>query len=154
MNKFTKQQWSGLDLFLLLCAAASFVFVKGQEIPFIPSKSAAAAVAETPTPIKGWHTVSWIPGDQYEYGISNEVFYKKHNCAFIRSAAEPYMFGELSQTFKANQYRNKRMRFSAIIKSEVIDMSAALFMAVQGPDGRWLIYDEMYGRNIKSTRKV
>jgi hypothetical protein len=116
--------------------------------------SAQPSVAEKPGPIKGWNAMNWYPGDQYEYGISNEVFYKDQKCAFIRSATdEPFMFGELSQLFKAKHYRNKRMRFSAAIKSDVIDMSAALLMKVEGPSRQMLCYDDMYGRNISGTRE-
>src|SRR5438046_1062401 len=108
MIKFMKWQWPCLGLFLILFTVAFFMFIKRQKIPFILSQLVPELVAETPILIKGWQTVFWFPGDQYEYGISNEVFYKKHNCAFIWSSTdEPFMFGELFQTFNAKQYRNK-----------------------------------------------
>jgi len=97
---------------------------------------------------------------QYEYGISDEVFYKDQKCAFIKSTVDcppgwpgqPYTFGELSQNFKAKQYRDKRMRFSAAIKSDGADLSAALFMSVEGVCHQMLGYDDMNGRNVTGSQ--
>jgi len=158
MRKVPKQQWPSFCILVLqISTIASFAL--GQlrvEVPFTRFPSAQALIAENPGPVKGWNTLNWYPGKQYEYGISDEVFYKDQKCAFIRSATgesgNPSMLGQLSQIFKAKQYRNKRMRFSAVIKTDVIDMSAALLMMVEGPL-RLLSYDDMYGRNITCTRE-
>jgi hypothetical protein len=158
MHKVLKQQLLHFSLFVLLTSAIASLAPDQplNELPLTQFPSAWASVAEKPGPIKGWHTVMWYPDKQYEYGISDKVFYKDQKCAFIRSATGepygPYMFGELSQAFKAKRYRNKRMRFSAVIKSDVIDMSAALFMTVEGPGHQWISYDDMNGRNITGTR--
>ncbi len=115
------------------------------------------SVAEKPGPIKGWNIMRiGGPYRQYEYGISDEVVYKDQKCAFIRSASgrpdwRP-IFGQLFQIFKAKQYRDKRMRFSAVIKSDGAYMSSALFMTVEGPGRQWISFDNMYGRNITGTK--
>lgn len=158
MHKVPKPQGLSFSLIaILISAMASFSL--GQrplEVPFTRFSPAQASIAEKPGPIRGWNAMSWYPFDQYQYGISNEVFYKGQRCAFIKSATdqpvEPSMFGQLSQVFKAKQYRNKRMRFSAVMKSDVVDMSAALLMSVEGPGHQWISYDDMYGRNITGTR--
>jgi len=53
----------------------------------------------------------------------------------------------LTQTFQAIQYRSKRMKFSAIIKSEGREGSVALAMIVIGLC-QVFAYDNMDGRNI------
>ena len=136
-------------IILVLAYIPSLVHTNGQKVMAPPPGSGFIFPS---SPIKGWSASSW-KWDGYEFGISDEVFYEKNNCAFIRSVtADSDTRGALSQEFKATQYRNKRMRFSAVVKMEAIDMSAALTMRVIDSGMRWLGYDEMYGRNITGTR--
>jgi hypothetical protein len=103
-------------------------------------------------------SLTWFPGIKYEFGVSDDVFYQDQKCAFIKcTGSNPYpglplTFGELSQGFDAKHYRNKRMRFSAAVKSQVVDMSAGLLMMVEGTCGQLIAYDDMSGRNITGTR--
>ncbi len=58
----------------------------------------------------------------------------------------------MMQMFKAKNYRNKRMRFSAYVRSEGIDAWAGLWMRVDGPiQHKWLGFDNMQNRPIKGT---
>jgi hypothetical protein len=157
MHQVSTRQWPLFGLFFLIQAIASLTpGPPPVEVPFTGFPSVQLSVAEKPGPIKGWNAMRWYPEEQYEYGISDELF-KDQKCAFIRSATDkpgaPYVYGQLSQMFKAKNYRNKRMRFSAVIKSDMIDMSAALLMMVQGTNRQLLSYDDMYGRNITGTRE-
>lgn len=160
MGKVPKQQWPSFGLLVLLISTTTDLFALGQQMRFRVMRPPSAG--EQPSTIKGWNTPIWYPYPwmQYEYGISDEVFYKDQKCAFIKSTVDwppgwpggPYTFGELSQNFEAKQYRDKRMRFSAAIKSEGTDLSAALFMSVEGGCHRMLGYDDMNGRNITGSR--
>jgi len=156
MLGIAKQQWVHFFVFVLSIAAtvSSALFQPQAEMPFIRTHP---SVAEEPGPIKGWNTIRMAGRyRQYEYGISYEVIYKDQKCAFIRSASGgpdwPMAFGQLSQVFKAKQYRDKRMRFSAVIKSDGAYMTSALMMTVEGPGHQWISYDNMYGRNITGTK--
>jgi hypothetical protein len=155
MLGIAKQQWVCFFVFVLSVSAtvSSALFQPQAAMPFMRFPSAHPSVAEKPGPIKGWNTMGWHPYDLYEYGISDEVFYKDQKCAFIRSATSgPVVYGLLSQVFKAKQYRDKRMRFSAVIKSDGAHMTSALLMTVEGPGHQWISYDDMYGKNITGTK--
>lgn len=103
------------------------------------------------SPIKGWRWWGGWPAG-YEYEISDDVFYKGKKSVYIHSITDnpqdfPFPRIGLSQTFKADKYRNKRMGFSAAIKAESTG-SAALYMSINGPCHELLCYDDMYGRNV------
>ncbi len=100
---------------------------------------------------------SWLlsgshPKD-YEVGIDTNVTYNGKNAGYIKSIVEePQGFGTLTQIFQADNYRNKRMRFSAVVKSERIKDWAGLWMRIDGP-GRVgsLGFDNMQNRPIQGT---
>jgi hypothetical protein len=148
-----KTSSSSLSLFLFsLLTVLPLLYVHGhRQNVFAPDH--LFSFAETPGPIKGWNMFSW-GWPTHEYGISDETFYENKNCAFIRSTVTTdfQSMGDLQQKFKAKHYRNKRMRFSAAVKLEAVDMSAALKMSIQNLMGQSLSYDNMYGRNISETR--
>jgi hypothetical protein len=114
--------------------------------------------------LEGWNWWGGFHGKDYEYGISDDVHYHGHKCLFIRSLqvdpppTPPFPLlptvmphpptASLSQTFNADQYRGKRMKFAALIKSEAPEGSAALTMNVNGICYQILVYDHMFGRNI------
>jgi hypothetical protein len=114
-------------------------------------------------PLKGWNWRGGFNGKDYEYGISHDVHYHGHKCLFIRSLqvdlppTPPFPHpptmpfpptASLSQTFMAGQYRGKRMKFGAVIKSKAPEGSAALSMNVNGICHQIFVYDCMFGRNI------
>jgi len=103
--------------------------------------------------LKGW---KWVDGyKSFEYGVSDDVHYQGHKCLVTRyvgpPANPPFPYplpayratARLTQNFNAVQYRSKRMKFSAVIKSEGRQGSVALGMIVSG-----LCQDQMDGRNI------
>jgi AraC family transcriptional regulator len=57
----------------------------------------------------------------------------------------------LMQNFKSHRYRGKRVRFSAVVKSENISSWAGLWMRVDGDKGEILRFDNMEKRSIKGT---
>ena len=88
----------------------------------------------------------------YELGIDpNAVRNGKHSGYLKAKGAEPRGFGTMMQKFKANDYLNKRMRFSAFVKSEGIEAWAGLWMRVDGPQQGSLRFDNMQNRPIKGT---
>lgn len=102
--------------------------------------------------MESWFIAGSHPKD-YEIGIDTNTTYNGKNSGYIKSTEEePEGFGTLMQMFKANSYQNKRMRFSAVVKSEEIEDWAGLWMRVDGPErGKSLAFDNMQDRPIKGT---
>jgi hypothetical protein len=102
--------------------------------------------------MESWFLAGSQPSN-YEQGIDTTTPYKGKNSGYIKSLiAEPQGFGTLMQLFKADEYRNKRMRFSAVVKSERVEAMAGLWMRVDGPeDGKALGFDNMLNRPIRGT---
>src|SRR5271170_2126773 len=150
---------AAVGTFLLLASILqpSFVVANIAQLPML-------GLNQHDSPLKGWNWWGGFHGKDFEYGISDDLQYHGHKCLFIRSLQvdppptppfpHPPMMpsfpatATLSQNFKADQYRGKRMKFSAVIKSEAPEGSAALTMSVNGICYQMLAYDQMYGRNI------
>lgn len=60
-------------------------------------------------------------------------------------------FGTMMQTFRADDYRGKRLRFTADVRAERVDQWAGLWMRVDGSRGGVLSFDNMQNRPIKGT---
>jgi len=121
----------------------------------------ALAVAGPPAPAgklpAGWTHQGDRPAE-YESGVDSHGGRAGKACAFIRGrSASPGGFGTLMQTIAADDYRGKRVRFSADVKAKGVASWAGLWMRV---DGAWregqlppmLAFDNMRGRPIKGTR--
>jgi hypothetical protein len=100
--------------------------------------------------MESWSLAGSHPQD-YELGIDTITTYQGKNSGYIKSAvAEPEGFATVRQVFKAERYRNKRLRFSGMVKSEGVEGWAGLWMRVNGPKES-LSFDSMKKRPIKGT---
>jgi hypothetical protein len=99
-----------------------------------------------------WFMAGSHPKD-YDLGVDDSITYNGKQSAYIKSiVAQPEGFGTLMQNFMAGAYRNKRMRFSAVVKSENINGWAGLWMRVDGPRrNESLAFDNMQERAVKGT---
>jgi hypothetical protein len=100
--------------------------------------------------LKGW---TWFPGRGDYHGIDYNLSYRGNKCVYIRSrTANPLFLGaRLTQTFGADKYRGRRLKFSGFLKLEATDGSAALTMSIFDREGLCkenLGYDNMFGRNV------
>jgi hypothetical protein len=102
--------------------------------------------------MKSWFMAGSDPQD-YELGIDTNVTCNGKNSGYMKAkVADPRGFGTMMQMFKANDYLNKRVRFSAYVKSEGIEAWAGLWMRIDGPtQQRPLGFDNMQNRPIKGT---
>ncbi len=101
--------------------------------------------------IKSWFMSGDHPQD-YEQGIDTDVVLNNKKSAYLRSKGpEAEGFGTLMQTFKADAYLDKRLRFSAYVRSEDVENWAGLWMRIDGPKGTMLGFDNMQTRPIKGT---
>jgi hypothetical protein len=101
--------------------------------------------------MKSWFMAGSDPQD-YELGTDTNAVHNGKNSGYLKAkVAEPRGFGTMMQMFKANDYLNKRMRFSAFVKSEGIEAWAGLWMRIDGPQQGSLGFDNMQNRPIKGT---
>lgn len=102
--------------------------------------------------MKSWFLAGSHP-QEYEQGIDSSVTYHGKKGGYLKAkAVQLGGFGTLMQMFKANDYRNKRMRFSAVVKSEGVEDWAGLWMRIDGPkQGETFGFDNMHNRPMKGT---
>jgi hypothetical protein len=99
---------------------------------------------------KGW-SVSGDSPYKYEMGLDPTVTYEGRPCVTIKAGEDPSEFAALCQTFKADAYQGKRLRFSAAVRTVDVENRAALFMRVGGAGDKMLAFDNMRDRPITSS---
>jgi hypothetical protein len=124
--------------------------------PAAVSPTISSAVAEPALPA-GWFRAGDRPAD-YEVGIDPAGGRNGGACGFIGGrGSQPAGYGTLMQAVAADEYRGRRLRFSAHVKASGVGGWAGLWMRV---DGRAkspselppvLGFDNMQGRPIKGT---
>jgi hypothetical protein len=113
---------------------------------------AASALLATAAAPPGWLLAGNKP-DNYETGVDRQAIYNKLPSAFLKAKADEEGFGTLMQQFSADQYRGKRLRLSAFVKSDNVARWAGLWMRIDGKDPATghLGFDNMQDRGIKGT---
>jgi len=98
----------------------------------------------------GWFSAGSNPAG-YEIGVDTKVKFRGKASGFIRARTEGALgFGSLMQIFKASYYRGKRVRLTAIIRTEQAAY-AALWMRVDLPGRKEGAYDDMGDRPIRGS---
>ncbi len=99
----------------------------------------------------GWISPAIGPGS-YETGLDHNIKHGGDSSAYVQSKAdEPVAFGNLMQVFAADNFRGKRVRMSAFVKSENVEKSAGLWMRVDGAEFGTIAFDNMMTRPITGT---
>jgi hypothetical protein len=91
--------------------------------------------------------------DDYEFGLAEESF-EGQRVAYLRSIAQPARsFGAFCQTIAAEDYRGKRVRFSAALKAtNVTGGWGGLWLRIDGPRlDETLAIDTMEDRPLVGT---
>jgi hypothetical protein len=101
-------------------------------------------------------TQSWfLRGDtpqDYTYGIDPTLTINGKANAYLKAqVAQPTGFGTLMQDFQGSEYRGKRLRLSALVKTQGVEGEAALWMRIDGDGGNVLSFDNMLNRPIQGT---
>ena len=124
---------------------------------------AAALLALLPSSLPGSDEVptGWLKAghhpEEYEVGIDSTVRHVGEASAFIKSNGSGARgFATLMQTVDAAAYRRRRVRFSALVKSEHVERWAGLWLRVDAqPRGsrypKALAFDNMHDRPIRGT---
>ncbi len=92
----------------------------------------------------GWHMAGSHPS-QYEHAIADETTYEGKPAAELRSVSRTDGFGTLMQTFSAEHFSGRRVRFSGALKCRSVENRVGLWMRVDGPGGQKLAFGQ-HGR--------
>jgi hypothetical protein len=88
----------------------------------------------------------------YETGIDDSAMYNAQPSSYLWAKADGEGFGALMQSFSADSYLRKRVRFSGYVKSENVTRWAGLWMRVNSKSSpEYLTFDNMQDRPIKGT---
>jgi hypothetical protein len=142
-------------LFLAVVAAALTAGAGVLARPRPLTEAAPAVVADDKAKSEVGHPKGWWGGsarrDEYEAGTDREVFHGGKASAYVEMKdVGDDDFGTLAQSFKADDYRGKRVRLSAWLKTKNVAGGAALWMRVDGAD-KTLTFDNMDKRRVKGS---
>jgi RNA polymerase sigma factor (sigma-70 family) len=137
----------GTGRFLLPTYAAGPAAPRAETASALPPPATSAVLAEVP---EGWGGGSAQPGE-YELGLDSGVAHGGKASGTIKCVAgTPTGFGSLTQAFKADDYRGKRVRYSGYIKTRDASEGAGLWMRVDSTT-QTLTFDNMDRRKVKDT---
>jgi len=102
--------------------------------------------------IKGWFISGSHPYN-YEIGIDQETVHQGKASGYLKSKTvqDPDEFATMMQQFKANEFRNKRVKLSGFIKTENVKQFSGLWMRVDNASEDSLQFDNMSDRPIVGT---
>lgn len=101
---------------------------------------------------QGWFVTESTP-KLYEAGLDTESPCEGNRSAYLRSLhAIPSGYGTFMQAFDAQTFRGKRLRFSAVVRTENVQGWTGLWMRVEGEDPKEpLAFDNMQSRALVGT---
>lgn len=116
------------------------------EVPVVATSSPAEPM------VPGWGGGSGVKANAYHVGLDVTVAHSGSSSGHIAAtSSSPEGFGSITQLIKADNYRGKRVRYTAYIKTRGINAGGAgLWMRVDG-NGAVLAFDNMQNRAIAGT---
>ncbi|MCP3098184.1 AraC family transcriptional regulator [Myxococcus sp. K15C18031901] len=117
-----------------------------------PMAHAGASGSAQKLPV-GWYVTESAP-KRYEAGVDTRSPCEGTRSAFLRSlSTDENGYGTFMQAFGAQDFRGKRLRFSAAARVKDVEGWAGLWMRVEGPDPKQpLAFDNMQSRALVGTR--
>lgn len=114
---------------------------------------AAPKAGDAKTLPAGWFVTQSAP-NLYEAGVDTVSPCEGTRSAFLRSRTEtPTGYGTFMQAFGAQDFRGKRLRFSAAVRVKDVDGWAGLWMRVEGMDPKQpLGFDNMQSRALVGSQ--
>lgn len=107
---------------------------------------ATPAMAELP---KGWWAAKT---DQYEIGLDPQTQRDGKPSAFIASIVpEPSTFIGLNQTFRAEDFRGKRVRLKGFLKTQDVKKWAGFWLRADDAQNKIVAFDNMQKRGVSGT---
>jgi hypothetical protein len=110
---------------------------------------AATQTAQAP---KGW-SLTGSHREHYYLTTDGKARHGGKSSATLisKNSASDDGFGSMKQEIKADNYRGRRVRYSGYLKAELAAQRAALWMRVEGADGKILAFDNMDERPATGT---
>jgi len=100
----------------------------------------------------GWYVTGARPED-YEFGVDTQIFHNGRASAFIQARPGAKEFASIAQLFKADAYRGKRVRLSAMLKTREVANWAGLWLRVDDALHNVMEFDNTAdGRSISGTQ--
>lgn len=101
---------------------------------------------------KGWIHAGTAP-DSYAMGVDAAAAYDGHTSIAVlaKPSADSTKFGTAMQIIDSQNYRGKRIRFRAVVRSQNVSDWAGLWMRIDGTDKKMLQFDNMHDRPIRGT---
>jgi len=127
--------------------------------PQASPQASSEVVEEAPSPSSkvsvmppGWFLAGLAP-HHYEVALDPKSECDGARAAYMKSRVkEPAGYGTFMQGFRADDYRGKRVRYSAVVRTEDVEGWAGLFMRVDGRDvAHPLAFDNMQTRALVGT---
>lgn len=112
----------------------------------------AALIASQTVPPAGWHLAGSDPAD-YIVRTDRGVYSGGRSGGYLGARPEVRAsgFGTLMQSFRADDYRGKRLRLRASVRLRDVRGWAGLWMRIDGPDDETLGFDNMQSRPLQGT---
>ncbi|HVX58439.1 MAG TPA: hypothetical protein VG964_01750 [Candidatus Saccharimonadales bacterium] len=108
-------------------------------------------IEETQAAQQGWFLSGDNP-DGYSYGSDKKVTHKGVSSGFIRSKRDRMNgFGTIMQQTDIADYAGKKLKISAVIKTDKVKDWAGLWVRIDGESEQNLWFDNMQNRPIKGT---
>ncbi len=103
--------------------------------------------------VRADHPKSWGGGgDGYELSRDDTEKHAGKASGCVRSTGDDANgFGTLTQWFSAADYRGKRLRMTAYVKTDGVEGWSGLWMRIDGKEKTGLAFDNMNGRPVKGT---
>ncbi|WP_328542615.1 hypothetical protein OHT17_32240 [Streptomyces sp. NBC_00371] len=100
----------------------------------------------------GWYVTGARPED-YEFGVDTQIFHSGCASAFIQAHPGAREFASIAQVFKADAYRGKRVRLSAMLKTRDVANWAGLWLRVDDALHNVMEFDNTSdGRSISGNQ--
>ena len=92
----------------------------------------------------------------YEVGVDRTVAHSGQASGYVRSAvrAPKVLWGHCSlmQRFSADDYRGRRLRMTAYVRTEAVEEMAVLWIRAEDRGGRVLKLENMFDRRLRGTK--
>ena len=100
--------------------------------------------------MEGW-SITGSHAGEYELKATNERVDGKRVAELRCKVEHPGGFGAQVQTFSAEEYLGKRVRFSGLLRTESVEGWAGLWMRVDAKEVAHLAFDNMQDRSLTGT---
>ncbi|RYD72812.1 MAG: hypothetical protein EOP53_21265 [Sphingobacteriales bacterium] len=99
--------------------------------------------------LNGWELVSKVPS-QFGYGLDKDEVFSGNASAYINSRKSNYNSAWLTQEISAAPYAGKRLKMTAMVKSENAGKKAwaGIFMNIKGNDFKKAGFDNLFDKNV------